>query len=89
MVTELQRVSARPGRTGAVPVVGIGASAGGLEALRALLEQLPGDTGLGFVVIQHLDPITRACSRGSCRAAATSQWSRLPKGWRSNRIAFT
>src|ERR1700704_7154400 len=38
------------------PTVCIGASAGGLEALTALLEALPPDTGLAFVIIQHLDP---------------------------------
>jgi two-component system, chemotaxis family, CheB/CheR fusion protein len=38
------------------PVVGIGASAGGLEAFRQLLSHLPTDTGMGFVFIQHLDP---------------------------------
>ena len=37
-------------------LVGIGASAGGLEACSALLKALPVDTGLAFVVIQHLDP---------------------------------
>src|SRR5512142_932559 len=37
-------------------VVGIGASAGGLEALRQLFAHLPADSGLGFVVIQHLAP---------------------------------
>lgn len=37
-------------------VVGIGASAGGLEAFTELLEHLPGDTGLAFVLVQHLDP---------------------------------
>jgi len=39
-----------------VPVVGIGASAGGLEAFTQLLNHLPLDTGLAFVLIQHLDP---------------------------------
>ncbi|QBR04075.1 PAS domain S-box protein (plasmid) [Paraburkholderia pallida] len=38
------------------PVVGIGASAGGLEALSKLLRQLPADTGMAFVIVQHLDP---------------------------------
>jgi len=38
------------------PVVGIGASAGGLEAFRALLGALPARTGMAFVVVQHLDP---------------------------------
>ncbi len=38
------------------PIVGIGASAGGLEAFTQLLENLPTDTGMAFVLIQHLDP---------------------------------
>ncbi|MCY2967176.1 MAG: response regulator [Planctomycetota bacterium] len=37
-------------------VVGIGASAGGLEALEKLFERMPADTGMVFVVIQHLSP---------------------------------
>ena len=40
----------------AVPVVGIGASAGGLEAIIELLASVPADSGLAFVVVQHLDP---------------------------------
>jgi two-component system CheB/CheR fusion protein len=38
------------------PVVGVGASAGGLEAFTQLLQHLPADTGLAFVFIQHLAP---------------------------------
>ena len=41
---------------GAFPIVGIGASAGGLEAYQQLLTHLPDDTGMAFVLIQHLDP---------------------------------
>ena len=37
-------------------IVGIGASAGGLEAFTRLLEKLPIDTGMAFVLVQHLDP---------------------------------
>jgi two-component system CheB/CheR fusion protein len=37
-------------------VVGIGASAGGLEAFTLLLRHLPTDTGMVFVLVQHLDP---------------------------------
>src|SRR5580698_4894158 len=37
-----------------VAVVGIGASAGGLEAFRELLEALPNDTGMAFVLVSHL-----------------------------------
>lgn len=38
------------------PVVGVGASAGGLEAFTLLLQRLPTDTGMAFVLIQHLHP---------------------------------
>jgi two-component system, chemotaxis family, CheB/CheR fusion protein len=38
----------------AFPVVGIGASAGGLDAIRRLLENLPENTGAAFVIVQHL-----------------------------------
>ncbi len=38
------------------PIVGIGASAGGLEALEQLLGGVPKDCGMAFVIVQHLDP---------------------------------
>jgi two-component system, chemotaxis family, CheB/CheR fusion protein len=38
------------------PVVGVGASAGGLEAFSELLANLPTDTGMAFLLVQHLDP---------------------------------
>ncbi|MGD0803240.1 MAG: chemotaxis protein CheB [Candidatus Bathyarchaeia archaeon] len=38
------------------PVVGIGASAGGLEALRELFDALPSDAGMAYVLILHLSP---------------------------------
>lgn len=37
-------------------VVGIGASAGGLEALEAFFREMPSTSGLAFVVVQHLSP---------------------------------
>ena len=37
-------------------IVGIGASAGGLEAFTNLLKKLPDDTGMAFVLVQHMDP---------------------------------
>jgi len=40
----------------AIPVVGIGASAGGLEVFKRLLGLLPSDTGFAIVFVQHLDP---------------------------------
>jgi two-component system CheB/CheR fusion protein len=41
-------------------IVGIGASAGGLESLERLFSTLPKDTGLAFVVVQHLSPDFRS-----------------------------
>ena len=38
------------------PIVGIGASAGGLEALEEFFGNMPDNNGMAFVVIQHLDP---------------------------------
>ena len=38
------------------PIVGVGASAGGLDAFTQLLRHLPIDTGMSFVLVQHLDP---------------------------------
>jgi two-component system CheB/CheR fusion protein len=40
----------------AFPVVGIGASAGGLKAIRLFFDSVPPTTGMAFVVIVHLDP---------------------------------
>ncbi|MEO0423145.1 MAG: chemotaxis protein CheB [Pseudomonadota bacterium] len=42
--------------TAATHLVGIGASAGGVEALERFVESLPVDTGMAFVVVQHLAP---------------------------------
>ncbi|MHC1765205.1 MAG: chemotaxis protein CheB [Verrucomicrobiia bacterium] len=47
--------SDRAGRAGPY-VVGIGASAGGLEACEQFLSALPPDSGMTFVLVQHLDP---------------------------------
>ncbi|HYB20559.1 MAG TPA: chemotaxis protein CheB, partial [Thermodesulfobacteriota bacterium] len=38
------------------PIVGMGASAGGLEAFEQFFKQMPSDSGLAFVLIPHLDP---------------------------------
>jgi len=38
------------------PIVGIGASAGGLEALELFLARVPKNSGMAFVIVQHLDP---------------------------------
>ena len=37
-------------------IVGIGASAGGLEAIKKLLENIPENNGMAFIIVQHMDP---------------------------------
>jgi len=54
-------------------IVAIGASAGGLEAFQELIEHLPNDSGLAFVLIQHLAPeqksmLTEILSRSTTMA---------------------
>ena len=64
-----QRATGRPGPAAATrlraaearkrvdfPVVGLGASAGGLEAFKKFFDALPADSGMAFILIQHLDP---------------------------------
>lgn len=55
MMTDDQKLE-RIGAGGWFPIVGIGASAGGLDACETLLAALPPDTGMAFVIIQHLHP---------------------------------
>src|SRR5215472_4907354 len=43
-------------RKAAFPIVGIGASAGGLEAFEQFLKSVPPKSGMAFVFVQHLDP---------------------------------
>ncbi|HYD48066.1 MAG TPA: chemotaxis protein CheB, partial [Terriglobales bacterium] len=42
--------------SGSFPIIAIGASAGGLEALQTFLKHVPEQSGLAFVVVQHLSP---------------------------------
>jgi PAS domain S-box-containing protein len=71
--TEAEPLIARPVRRQTFPIVGIGASAGGLEAFRQLLEHLPPDTGMAFVLVPHLDP-----KHESILAELLSRGTRMP-----------
>jgi two-component system, chemotaxis family, CheB/CheR fusion protein len=55
---------AAPGRAPGSPrpilIVGVGASAGGLAAFKAFFAEMPSDSGIGFVLVQHLDPSHRS-----------------------------
>ncbi len=48
--------AASPPASVSFPIVGIGASAGGLEALEQFLGHVPAGSGMAFVIVQHLDP---------------------------------
>jgi len=50
------RAEGQQGGNDLIAVVGVGASAGGFEAFKQLLERLPVDTGMAFVLVTHLDP---------------------------------
>ncbi len=54
-------------------IVGIGASAGGLEALERLFQNMPDDTGMAFVVVQHLSPDFK-----SLMDELLARWTRMP-----------
>src|SRR5881227_3956022 len=68
------------------PIVGIGASAGGLEAFSDLLHHLPEKTGMAFVLVQHLDPthgsvlpeiLARKTTIPNFRQDATMRWIQM------------
>ncbi|MDP1665581.1 MAG: chemotaxis protein CheB [Methylobacter sp.] len=46
----------QPRQRGDFPIVGLGASAGGLEAFEQFFRHAPPDTGMAFVLVSHLDP---------------------------------
>lgn len=58
---------------GAFPVVGIGMSAGGLESVIPFFNAMPADSGMGFVVVQHLEP-----SRASMLAEILGKQTDMP-----------
>lgn len=71
------------------PIVAFGASAGGLEAFTSVLQQLPSDSGLSLVLVQHLDPqhssiLTELLARSTPMKVAV-----VTGGSRFSRIAST
>jgi two-component system CheB/CheR fusion protein len=62
-----------PGRDINFPIIGIGASAGGLDAFTQLLKGLPSRTGIAVVLIQHLDP-----THDSMTAEILSRSTKMP-----------
>ena len=70
------------------PVVGIGASAGRIEAFTLLLQHLPPDTGMGFVMVQHLDPVHESVLTKLLSKRLQWPCTRSPTICRSNLIMF-
>ena len=62
--TAPKKVSQVVSKKSLFPIVAIGASAGGLEALKELFKHLPINTGMSYVIIQHLDPSHQSLSAG-------------------------
>ena len=85
------RQSAQAGTSSAQAplLIGIGASAGGLEALQQFFGYMPPNSGLSFVVIQHISPDYKSLMADIL--ASTRKWpSTRPKmGCPSSRIPFT
>ncbi|WP_145279197.1 CheR family methyltransferase [Pseudomonas sp. URMO17WK12:I11] len=53
------------------PVVGIGASAGGIAALKVFFEHMPAESGMAFVIVLHLSPDHQRVADGIIRAATS------------------
>jgi two-component system CheB/CheR fusion protein len=61
------------GQRGKHLIVGVGASAGGLAAYQAFFSTMPSDTGMAFVLVQHLDP-----DYDSALAEILAEWTAMP-----------
>jgi len=59
LVPAIEKASVKPAN-GAVPVVGIGASAGGLDPICEFLVGVPPASGFAYAIVQHLDPLHKA-----------------------------
>jgi two-component system CheB/CheR fusion protein len=72
-VTARSRNAGQSNKSEPFLIVGIGASAGGLEAVSELLHHLPEKTGMAFVLVQHLDP-----THGSVLGEILSRTTKIP-----------
>lgn len=69
------------------PVVGVGASAGGLQAFRKFLDALPPDSGMAYVLVQHLDPTHESLMVELLGAHTTMTMRQAAEGMRIERNA--
>ena len=68
-----ERQASKPSARSTFPVVGIGASAGGLEACQLFLTTLPPNLGMAYVFLPHLDP-----ARESAFREILARWTSMP-----------
>ncbi len=64
------------------PIVGVGSSAGGLEACTTLLKALPANLGMGFVFVMHLDPVRESAFRDILSRATSMPTVNVEDGMR-------
>src|SRR5215475_14894354 len=94
-VTDRERRSTRspgdgaPSEQSEFHVVGIGASAGGLDSLERLFAHLPTDTGMAFVVLQHLSPDFKSLMDELLSRRTSLPIRRPSTGWRLPRTRST
>lgn len=72
-LASLETEPPEPQPTPGVPIVGIVASAGGLDAFKNLLKAMPSDSGMAFVLVPHLDPMQK-----SLMAPLLARHTRMP-----------
>ena len=72
------------------PIIGIGASAGGLEAIEQFFSNMPPDSGTAFVIVQHLDPTAH-----SSMPEILSRFTKMPvqvapaRAWKCKTVFYT
>ncbi|MGA3282416.1 MAG: chemotaxis protein CheB [Smithella sp.] len=64
------------------PIAGIGASAGGLEALEQFLRHVPAKSGIAFIIVQHLDPTHKGIMQELLKRATSMEVFQVKDGMR-------
>jgi two-component system CheB/CheR fusion protein len=64
------------------PIAGIGASAGGLEALEQFLRHVPANSGVAFIIVQHLDPTHKGMMQELLKRATSMDVFQVRDGMR-------
>jgi two-component system, chemotaxis family, CheB/CheR fusion protein len=75
-----ERAEEAPRQKADAPIVGIGASAGGLEAFNTLLKALSPDLGMAFVLVSHLDPARESALSQILSRATTMPVQQIEEG---------